>query len=621
MLVEVVEKLKNTEVQAASPAHCYAGPGDVECDFCTGRKHKAIKSCLSELKEEQRKSQQRIQEKQKKVQELKQAANNLKTFQFLCAASGCEDSPSITVNQYPSFYGVRKSLSDMKKRLEEFCEEDFIKIPEQDFCALTLDPNTGHRSLILSEKNRVVTRNEKFQRISNHPERIESYAQVLSKESLCGRCYGEVEWKSEDKVFVSVSYKEINRKGWGNDCMFGHNDQSWSLMCSSSTLSFWHNNSEAVLDVPSSSRIMSNTNMRCEDFNGHVGEGKTGDEEVIGKFGVKERNLEGQMVVDFAKRMDMGVVNTYFQKREEHSVTYKSGGRRTQVDYILCRRGNLKEISDCKVVVGESVARQHRMVVCRMTLMVCKTKRSKIEIEKKTKWWKLKKEECCEEFRQKLRQALGGQVVLPDDWETTAEVIRETGRKVLGVSSGRRKEDKETWWWNEEVQDSIQRKRLAKKKWDMDRTEENRQEYKELQRRVKREVSKAKQKAYDELYTRLDTREGEKDLYRLARQRDRDGKDVQQVRVIKDRDGRVLTSEESVQRRWKEYFEELMNEENEREKRVEGVNSVEQKVDKIRKDEVRKALKRMKSGKAVGPDDIPVEVWKCLGEAAVEFFS
>ncbi|KAK3522831.1 hypothetical protein QTP86_004670 [Hemibagrus guttatus] len=300
----------------------------------------------------------------------------------------------------------------------------------------------------------------------------------------------------------------------------------------------------------------------------------TGDEEVMGKFGVKERNLEGQMVVDFAKRMDMGVVNTYFQKREEHRVTYKSGGRRTQ-----------------------------------------------IKMEKKTKWWKLKKEECCEEFREKLRQALGGQVVLPDDWETTAEVIRETGRKVLGVSSGRRKEDKETWWWNEEVQDSIQRKRLAKKKWDMDRTEENRQEYKELQSRVKREVSKAKQKAYDELYTRLDTREGEKDLYRLARQRDRDGKDVQQVRVIKDRDGRVLTSEESVQRRWKEYFEELMNEENEREKRVEGVNSVEQEVDKIRKDEVRKALKRMKSGKAVGPDDIPVEVWKCLGEAAVEFLA
>ncbi|KAK3531808.1 hypothetical protein QTP70_029724, partial [Hemibagrus guttatus] len=352
---------------------------------------------------------------------------------------------------------------------------------------------------------------------------------------------------------------------------------------------FWSELDEVMESIPTGERVAIGA-----DFNGHVGEGNRGDEGVMGKFGVKERNLEGQMVVDFAKRMDMAVVNTYFHKREEHRVTYKSGGRRTQVDYILCRRGNLKEISDCKVVVGESVAKQHRMMVCRMTLMVSKKKRSKIEIEKKTKWCKLKKEECCEEFRQKLRQALGGQVVLPDDWETTAEVIRET--------------------------DSVQRKRLAKKKWDMDRTEENRQEYKELQCRVKREVCKAKQKAYDELYTRLDTREGEKDLYRLARQRDRDGKDVQQVRVIKDGDGRVLTSEESVQRRWKEYFK-LMNEENEREKRVEGVNSMEQKVDKIRKDEVRKALKRMKSGKAVGPDDIPVEGWKCLGEAAVEFLT
>ncbi|KAK3551164.1 hypothetical protein QTP70_013896, partial [Hemibagrus guttatus] len=305
---------------------------------------------------------------------------------------------------------------------------------------------------------------------------------------------------------------------------------------------FWSELDEVMESIPTGERVVIGA-----DFNGHVGEGNTGDEEVMGKFGVKERNLEGRMEVDFAKRMDMAVVNTYFQKREEHS--------------------------------------------------------------------------DLQEWRQKLRQALGGQVVLPDDWETTAEVIRKTGRKVLGVSSGRRKEDKETWWWNEEVQDSIQRKRLAKKKWDMDRTEENRQEYKELQCRVKREVSKAKQKAYDELYTRLDTREGEKDLYRLARQRDRDGKDVQQVRVIKDIDGRVLTSEESVQRRWKEYFEELMNEENEREKRVEGVNSAEQKVDKIRKDEVRRALKRMKSGKAVGPDDIPVEVWKCLGEAVVEFLT
>uniref|UniRef100_A0A8C2DSK8 Uncharacterized protein n=1 Tax=Cyprinus carpio TaxID=7962 RepID=A0A8C2DSK8_CYPCA len=46
MLAEVVEKLKKTNLQAACPAQCYAGSGDVECDVCTGRKYKAIKSCL-----------------------------------------------------------------------------------------------------------------------------------------------------------------------------------------------------------------------------------------------------------------------------------------------------------------------------------------------------------------------------------------------------------------------------------------------------------------------------------------------------------------------------------------------------------------------------------------------
>ncbi|KAK3545931.1 hypothetical protein QTP70_016970 [Hemibagrus guttatus] len=92
---------------------------------------------------------------------------------------------------------------------------------------------------------------------------------------------------------------------------------------------FWSELDEVMESIPMGERVVIGV-----DFNGHVGEGNRGDEELMGKFGVKERNLEGQMIVDFAKRMDMGVVNTYFQKREEHRVTYKSGDLEKAYDRV-----------------------------------------------------------------------------------------------------------------------------------------------------------------------------------------------------------------------------------------------------------------------------------------------
>ncbi|KAI5613468.1 stonustoxin subunit alpha-like, partial [Silurus asotus] len=123
-----------------------------------------------------------------------------------------------------------------------------------DFCYLTLDPNTAHPQLIVSEKNRAVRRSDTKQQYSDHPKRFDSWVQVLCKESVCGRCYWEVEWSGRG-VDISVSYKEISRKGRGKECGFGHNNQSWSLVCSSSSVSFWHNNIKTELRGPASSRI------------------------------------------------------------------------------------------------------------------------------------------------------------------------------------------------------------------------------------------------------------------------------------------------------------------------------------------------------------------------------
>ena len=108
------------------------------------------------------------------------------------------------------------------------------------------------------------------------------------------------------------------------------------------------------------------------DLNGHVGKGNIGDEEIMGRYGAETRNKEGSMVVDFRKRMDLAIVNTYFKKKDKHRVMYKSGRKSTQLDYVMCRRRNLKEMCNCKVIVNECIAKQHRMVVCKMAFMVKK---------------------------------------------------------------------------------------------------------------------------------------------------------------------------------------------------------------------------------------------------------
>uniref|UniRef100_A0AAY5LCS4 B30.2/SPRY domain-containing protein n=1 Tax=Esox lucius TaxID=8010 RepID=A0AAY5LCS4_ESOLU len=123
-----------------------------------------------------------------------------------------------------------------------------------DSCQLTLDPNTANQYLCLSEGNRKVTCSNEVQSYPDHPDRFTSHNQVLCREGLSGVCYWEVEW-SGGGLRVAVSYKEISRKGYGCECVFGRNDQSWVLFCTTSRCWFYHNNTRADIPVPCSSRV------------------------------------------------------------------------------------------------------------------------------------------------------------------------------------------------------------------------------------------------------------------------------------------------------------------------------------------------------------------------------
>ncbi|GKA57469.1 hypothetical protein Tco_0756657, partial [Tanacetum coccineum] len=104
---------------------------------------------------------------------------------------------------------------------------------------------------------------------------------------------------------------------------------------------------------------------------------------------------------------------------------------------------------------------------------------------------------------------------------------------------------------------------------DRSATEER---YKEAKREAKKAVARAKDKAYEDLYKRLDSKEGENDIYMIAKAKHRRKMDLGSVRFIKDEDGRSIVNEDAIRRRWKEYFFALFN--GQRRGRTEDVDSI-----------------------------------------------
>ncbi|XP_020507989.2 NLR family CARD domain-containing protein 3 [Labrus bergylta] len=119
------------------------------------------------------------------------------------------------------------------------------------FCELTLDPNTAHKFLKLSENNKKVADLRKEHPYPDHPERFDYWPQVLCEQGLTGRCYWEVEWVG--KVYIAVSYSGIARNGDSDGSKFGGNDQSWSLTCTDGGYNAWHDNSGTLIPLPPSS--------------------------------------------------------------------------------------------------------------------------------------------------------------------------------------------------------------------------------------------------------------------------------------------------------------------------------------------------------------------------------
>ncbi|XP_059181047.1 tripartite motif-containing protein 16-like [Centropristis striata] len=232
---------------------------------------------VSGVKEVEEKLQQEIRELKRKDAELKKLSNTEDHNQFLHSYPSLSalspSTSSIQICPRRRFDHVTAAVSRVRDILQDVLRDKWtdVSLTEVDVllsdspaepttraeflkysCEITLDPNTAYRRLLLSEGNRKATyMGDQF--YPSHPDRFTGYIQVLSRESLTGRCYWEVEWRG-NRVNVAASYKNISRGEW-NDSLFGQNDKSWALRCHNNKYTFHYNNIQTPVSGPWSSRV------------------------------------------------------------------------------------------------------------------------------------------------------------------------------------------------------------------------------------------------------------------------------------------------------------------------------------------------------------------------------
>ncbi|XP_009588947.2 uncharacterized protein [Nicotiana tomentosiformis] len=194
---------------------------------------------------------------------------------------------------------------------------------------------------------------------------------------------------------------------------------------------FWKRLDEIVRSIPPAERIFIRG-----DFNGHIGSTAGGYGEVHEGFGFGDMNGGGTSLLDFAKAFELVIANSSFPKREEYLVTFQSAVAKIQIDYLLLRRYDRGLCKACKVIPGESLVMQHRLLVMDVGIMIKKKKRS-VRGRSRIRWGALTTDKAQElEGGLSVMGALRSGRDASTMWTTMTNYIMEAVREVLGVSKG-----------------------------------------------------------------------------------------------------------------------------------------------------------------------------------------
>ena len=360
------------------------------------------------------------------------------------------------------------------------------------------------------------------------------------------------------------------------------------------------------------------------DWNAVVGEGR--EDREVGGFGLGTRNERGQMLVDFCKRWNMVVTNTWFEHEKRRRYTWKMPGDigRYQLDYILVKHRYRNSVKDSRAYPGADANTDHNLVAAKIEL-----KLKVIQRRTGVKRWCISslqskgvqlqaavEEELAKEKEGKDRKT-------ESQWTRLKDAIKAGATKVFGFQKG--KVTKKPW-----VTEAMIERMSERRKWKGNNTEEGRKEYRHLNNELRRETDEAREEWWEVKCDELEEydKRGRSDLlyHEVSRLTKTEKKVAIKNAAINDDRGELRTEISEIKERWKEYMEELYSKSSK--PRMEDFKLEEERqVESDRKgpglliDEIHAAIKEIKNGKAAGVDDIPAEFLKLLDEGALKMLT
>ena len=340
------------------------------------------------------------------------------------------------------------------------------------------------------------------------------------------------------------------------------------------------------------------------DFNSKVGKERI--ETTIGPFGIGEKNDRGDRLIGWCKQHNLVAMNTWFKNHPRRCWTWKSPGdkSRNQIDYILMQERFRNSMTSCKSMPGADCGSDHVPVVGTMRIKLKKLKKPKSATKLQINLLETD-EEMSKAYNISVKNKFGALEELTtaeEKWQRMKESILESAKEHIPTT--KRKEDKK--WMNSEILNLMEERRKAKG----DETK-----YKELDKCIKKKCNEAKENWINsqcleiENNTRIDSKTMHQKIKEVSGK-----KPSAKTSCLRSKDGDILMEKEDILERWSEYIEELYYD-------VRGpppdINN-EDEGPPILEDEVRKALSKMKSGKASGPDEIPSELITALGEIGIK---